>query len=103
MSEKMVWIEGIGALGDSDFLVSRLMPTSSRSISWGNYLGLLEVYDGDKLIFSHDNWVTMTGIDRVEVEPDDETYGPVYDLQGSRVENPQPGHIYIRNGSKFRK
>lgn len=27
----------------------------------------------------------------------------VYDLQGRKVANPQPGHIYIRNGKKFIK
>lgn len=27
--------------------------------------------------------------------------GPIYNLQGIRVTNPQPGQIYIRNGRKF--
>jgi Uncharacterized conserved protein len=27
--------------------------------------------------------------------------GPIYNLQGIRVSNPQPGQIYIRNGRKF--
>ena len=54
--------------------------------------------DGD-LDFYIDESET-NGIDETYSLPDDPLNLDIYDLQGRKVETPQPGHIYIMNGKK---
>ncbi|MBR6495157.1 MAG: hypothetical protein IKT22_07875 [Prevotella sp.] len=55
--------------------------------------------DGD-LDFYIDESET-NGIDETYSLPDDPLNLDIYDLQGRKVETPQPGHIYIMNGKKL--
>lgn len=41
------------------------------------------------------------GITDVETEDENSVKCPIYDLNGVRVDNPVPGHVYIRNGKKY--
>lgn len=41
------------------------------------------------------------GITDVETEDENSVKYPIYDLNGMRVDNPVPGHVYIRNGKKY--
>lgn len=41
------------------------------------------------------------GVESIEVDTDFEAETPYYNLQGVRIDHPQPGQLYIRNGRKI--
>ena len=43
----------------------------------------------------------LSGIEAIEADRNSDVQPIVYDLHGNRVDNPQPGSVYIRDGKKF--
>ncbi len=63
----------------------------------GRLLGSYKVYTnpGHLCALKPEGW---TGIDNIAAPQKDSL---IYNLQGMRVSNPQPGQIYIQNGKKI--
>ncbi len=64
------------------------------------YQSILEcVYDADgEVIYGHDSPV---GVKLAGADTESKQSGVIYDLMGRRVDSPQPGSVYVRDGKKF--
>ena len=90
------WVEGIGSsCGDAELT----LPESSWGATWFMY----ECYDNGELIFTMKDFdaPTVTGINTVTTGENADNL--LYDINGMRVETPEKGKMYIRNGKKFVK
>jgi len=91
--ERTCWIEGIGSIDLFDMMTPFPLATD------GSYYFFVECsLNGEVLLTCED-----MGFAEVDVVRSDSTQkdGVVYDIHGRRVEQPQCGHIYIRDGKKF--
>ncbi len=88
------WVEDIGANGDNTVHLMPV-PTDGSSTRFG------ACYQGDECIFTYEDFFTPSGVEINETEERPQTADEVmYDLQGHRVKNPEPGEITISNGQK---
>ncbi len=88
-----IWIEGIGS--PNGYYLT-LFPTNG----YINQSYLYKVFDGGVCIFSYDDYF---GTDHVEELPAKrkENTDATYDLNGRKIQTPQKGEIYVRDGKKF--
>ena len=77
---------------------------------FSNYNATLHVSAGCKAAYEvADVWKNFTIVDDINVTgvksvfEDLKADGPIYDLQGCRVEQMESGKIYVRRGRKFRQ
>ena len=93
-SEPFYWVEGIGSnTADAWFQIS---PTSD------GYIGhLYKCYDNGKLVFRMEdfNSPSVCGIGNVLDRQNEE--GKIYGVNGMRVDKPEKGCVYIKNGRKY--
>ena len=89
------WVDGIGADGENTLIENFLRPTDGSWFRFG------ACYQGDECIFTYEDFFTPSGVEINETEEQSQTTDDVmYDLQGRRVTNPEPGDITISNGQK---
>lgn len=96
------WIEGVGPVN------GRLAADQIRVTSGSYYYGgtkVLKCYDGERLIFDRDEFdralKEVTAIDGIALDCEDGADDAIYDLNGIRVSDPEPGKIYISKGKKL--
>ena len=89
------WIEGIGS---PVFLYMNFVPIVLPTGGWT--LRLDECWQDDELIYSMEAFNVANSMKELAdvLQTND---GPVYDLFGREIADPQPGTVYIRNGRKF--
>jgi hypothetical protein len=92
------WVEGIGA--SCEVWYNQIDEYDlERPIA--GFLYMVACYDDDTLLFSRDDFSTLSsGIRGVTANPSSDT-SPIYDTSGRAVSHPQKGNIYISQGKKF--
>lgn len=96
LSNGAQWVEGVGSSRGEGFWLTEIswcMPAGAGACFISNER-MLECRQNGELIWSASDF---TGIKTIQAET---ASGKVYDLRGRRVENPEPGRIYITNSSK---
>lgn len=82
------WVEGIGAHSDSWITLIPMVP--------GNCLRMVECRDGDKIIFTYDDFFMSTaGVMNTVCDKQSQKAREMYDLSGKPVTSPRSGNIYI--------
>ncbi len=91
-----VWVRGIGAQYTDEYLTR--FPEADCGKSFGS---MLECYEDGVCVFKAEDFTR--GQDSVEGVYDYATgmTDAIYDLMGRRVDSPQPGTVYVRDGRKF--
>lgn len=86
------WVEGVGGATELAWIVC---------FSYANLssLKVLKCWDGDELIFTKEDFNTLSALPSVIADGKDDTI--IYNLQGMPVTEPRSGEIYIRSGMKF--
>ncbi len=99
---KSEWLEGVGNIGDgSMFLFGGVQwPLPDCYCGHGGYFNNLYDRDGNVVYKGADIRVETVGVKTVLSESESEI-GHIYDLIGGRVDSPQPGTVYVRDGRKF--
>ncbi|MDE6231382.1 MAG: hypothetical protein K2M37_07160 [Muribaculaceae bacterium] len=94
------WIEGIGSPTEV-FMEPGMGPVLTGEMTILEEIStLIECWQDDELIYTMEAFNAANSMKELtDVSQTNE--GPVYDLFGREIADPQPGSVYIRNGRKF--
>lgn len=94
--ESFLWFEGIGSMSPRyDTLDEEPLPSD------GSKVELKECYEGDRCIFSRNEYFG-DGVEE-HLAATDEDQNAMTDLSGKKIKNPRKGDIYIKGGKKIIK
>ncbi len=81
--------------------VTRFTASVSRGVAPIPFGDFLECRKDGKVLCTREDLNLAPPASVTDFIVDNDPEGPIYDTMGRRVETPQPGRLYIRNGRKF--